>query len=135
MKKVLLVLAMVMLLLSGCVDQTQSPSTTVPATQPTEPSGTYVANSFVEQQAQGAIRMYDLGNEAYDLLFLMGEKLLVGSADKQAKLCVLEGERGVVASEVVLNASIADSAFQAIPTGVVYYDGAAQAAVFLDVQL
>ena len=134
MKRFLLIL-LVLLFLSGCGNQNQQVPTTVPETEPSEPSGTYVENSTIEQQLQGAVRVYDLGKNVYDGLALAGDKLLLSASGEQTTLCVLEGERGVISAETKLNINVRDAAFQTIPAGAVYYDQKSNCAVYLDMQL
>ncbi len=148
--KRLLAFLLVMLLLSGCtpapIEETtvapQTEETTLPAVEPTEPSGAYTPDSEIEQQTDGAVRVYmpDIPN-VYDMC-TMGEDLLIFSStfdgvDERTILTRLAGENLYETASVQLDGffTAAESAFSATEKGVFYYDFDGNALVQLDATL
>lgn len=85
--KRLLALLLVLTLLAGCtVTQPTEPTqqTEPPTTESTEPPvpSLYDPENVLEQQTNGAIRVYPLGSE-YDGMLLMGERLVLYDWDEQ----------------------------------------------------
>lgn len=142
--KRLIALILVLLLLSGCTVQQPAPSTqptqiqTQPTTEPTQPlgPGIYEENSTLEQQTDGAVKMYiPEGNGC--TLFPLGGDLLLYCPGKQTALCLYTGETLRQKATVLLDASVSpeDLGIQVTPEGVSYYDADAQQVVLLDAGL
>lgn len=133
MKRLLLIL-MVVLLLSGCGVEEVPETTAAPVTTPTEATGYYDPNSAVQSQTGGAVFAYPLGQQDYELVLPMAEKLLLVRQDGQ--LTALKGERCIPAVTVQTNAQLSGKvSFDTATSGVSYYDEASGQVVLLDSRL
>jgi len=128
-----MILLALILLLAGCGNQTPE-ETTVPTTEPTEPPGIYVENSTIEQQTQGAVRVFD-PEGTYNMVSAIGDQLLLISYGETSTLQLLTGDRRVVTATAELNFHILDTTFQSIYSGFVYYDAQTGEVVYLNTQL
>lgn len=148
--KRLLALLLLMLVLAGCtpapIEETTIPpdptQTTLPAVEPTEPSGAYEPNSALEQQTDGALRVYtpDIPN-VYDIC-TMGQDVLVFSnvfndADTWTKITRLAGENLYETASIEFNGFYypTDPSFAVTDKGIFYYDPIDNALVQLDTSL
>ncbi len=131
MKKLIPIILMLVVLLLGCSGQGGAETTapTEPTTAATEPPGLYVENSEVEQYTKGTVKLFDLSYNAYQQIYKMGNRLLLGGY--YADMCVLEGERCAVVAELEEKSP----SVLVTENGVVYYDGDKNEAVYLDASL
>ena len=136
-----LMLALVML--TGCAAGAAPAETTVLTTAPvttaipegTEPSAalesTYVSDSAMERQTDGAVRMYcpDIGE--YTELVVWGDNLLVLSGEEQTTLTLLECDTLAIGARIKLDCRIyaANGGVQVGKDGITYFCDA-QAALF-----
>lgn len=119
MKRILLIL-LVALLLAGCAPDSPPAETTESTSGYTEDTEQlYVADSAVEQQTGGAVKMYATGDASYSDLYAMGANLLLVGQDT---MLVLTGERGEVAANTVLAAGTTVSALDVSVVGAAYYN-------------
>lgn len=101
--KRLIVILMILLLLSGCAAQESQQASTPEAEETQVPTqevlvSLYDADSEVEKQTSGAVRVYPLGDGIYTDLVTLGSRLLVVSSGGDVTL--LQGEEGqIVATE------------------------------------
>ncbi len=104
MKRIFLIL-LVLLVLAGCaVDDPAETTTTTPTVPPTEPKGTYIANSTLEQQSDGAIRVYlPEGGDCIGITAVGGNLVMI--TDKMT-LVMLEGENGLVKATLKLDENL-----------------------------
>lgn len=133
MKKFLFVLLALTLLLTACSNQGPQ-ETSAPTTEPTEPPGTYIEGNVIEQQTQGAIRVFD-PEGTYTMLSAIGDQLLLISDGETSSLKLLNGDRRVITATAELDFHILDTTFQSIYSGFVYYDAKTREAVYLNPQL
>lgn len=141
---------LVLILLAGCsngaptaVETTTqatlpevSQETTALPTEMEEP-GTYLPDSAIEMQTNGAVRVYDPGIDDYTGLVPFGEDVLVLSGDQVTTLTLLKGENLTVEEQTTLDCllTVSDSGLQVNAQGIAYYDGNNRAVVFLDESL
>lgn len=139
MKRWLTVLAVLLLLLTGCTEEvpqeTQVP-TTVATAAPTEPDpGLYDPNHSITQQTGGAIAAYPLEGNGHSL-YPMGEKrLLIRFEEKEARLTLLSGETCVREVETVLSPVQFLSHIWVGDSKIAWYDQTANEIVMLDGKL
>ena len=139
MKRWLTVLAVLLLLLTGCTEEvpqeTQAPTTAATAA-PTEPDlGLYDPNHSITQQTGGAIAAYPLEGNGHSL-YPMGEKrLLIRFEEKEARLTLLSGETCVREVETVLSAVQFLSHIWVGDSKIAWYDQTANEIVMLDGKL
>lgn len=109
------------LLLAGCAGQ-EAPQETV-ATKPTltEPTGLYDPDSVLEEQTNGAVRVYPLQENRYTGFTFIGEKILL--TNESGELTLLSGEQGVPVATMVAGAELIfeSTGFGASPVGIAYY--------------
>lgn len=129
MKRLLLILA-AMLLLAGCAKQ--APPAPTPATQPTTPSACYVPDSPLEKQTSGAVRLYALASGGWFGISDLGSGiLLTGSKGMQ----VLSGEQGTLSAPITPESFGATSEMDVLATGVAYYIPVSRSVVVMNPQL
>lgn len=133
MKKLFLILLAFVLVLAGCGAQAPK-QTSAPTTEPTEPPGTYIQGNFIEQQTQGAIRVFD-PEGTYSVLSAIGDQLLLIADGETSTLRLLTGEHREITATAELDFHILDTTFQSIYSGFVYYDAKTREAVYLNAQL
>lgn len=129
----IILLILLALLLTGCGEQPMpeqskaTEETTIPA-----PTGFYDPGSAVEQQTDGAVRVYPLQGASYSDLSFMGEKLLLSS--ESGELTVLHTEEGIPLATAVTGEKIPsfDVGFSTANTGVAYYSEQSNAVVLLN---
>ena len=92
MKRLLLILALV-LLLAGCAPKTEVfPQATEPTEETTEPVSLYIANSSVEQQTGGAVKVYvPEAGEYIGMATMAGKVVLVSDL---SELTLIDAENG-----------------------------------------
>ena len=137
MKEFLVMMLVLILLLAGCASEgtpEHTGSDTTAATEATAP-GLYISDSTIEQQTQGAVRLYGLDNENYLWLSAIGDKLLLAAEGEQTELTLLTGAGCVPAATAVLDTNLAVGSWQATYSGFVYYLESENQAVYLDPQL
>ena len=137
MKRLIAAVALV-LLLTGCgVQEAVETTVATVATEPTQPSGYYVPGSRIEKDTNGAVRQYQLPEQVQPVIASMGEKMLLITASDQPEMILLEGEDAVPVNRVQLPSGVepGQEYFRVTRHGVVYYDAAAGAVVWLDPQL
>lgn len=117
MLKRLICFALVVVMLTGCA----STETPAPTEEPVQVHQLYQENSAVEQQTQGAIRMYALDAEQYTDLRPIGNQLLLSSIGEQSVLTVVSGLEGTVGNCLTLS-KVSAGGFSTAVTGLRYYD-------------
>lgn len=145
--KHLIGIVLVIVMLTGCAAGVTSVETTAPTretvtetipegTQPTSPAleSTYVPQSAIERQTNGAVRMYCPDVEAYTELVIWGEDLLVLSGKDTTMLTLLEGETLAVAARRKLDCRITaeNGGVQVGKTGIAYFCNSEKCIVFTD---
>ena len=133
MKKFVFVTLFVLTLLTGCTNTNGDPSdtTTPPETQP---AGSYVAGSAVEQETNGAVRQYKLKYTGYSWIKAMGDRLLLASDSNVTQLQALSGDAGIPVGSAEMDKACLDSCTSMF-NGFAYYDAASGSVVYLDTQL
>ena len=131
MKKIL-AMALVLLLLTGCANGTQEPSTsqTTAATQP----GLYLPDSEAELDSNGALKTYSLENRDYYALSTIGDRLLLLAGEEKTRLEVYTGAECVLSGSAELPVQM-QNGWQSLYNGFAYYDADHNQAVYLDLQL
>ena len=135
MKKLIVFTCALLLLFAGCAvqgdtDQWENSG----GIQETDP-GRYVPNSSLEQQTNGAVRVFDLENNYYTYFSRIGERLLLASDGEQTAVELFSGEKCVESAAIRLSGSLAEIDFQSIENGAVYFSPGQRQVVFLDKQL
>lgn len=131
MKRVLLFL-MALLLLTGCMaPQEPEKETTEPVAEFTKPVILYVADSPVEQQTAGAVKVFAPEEECTGIAAMDGKILLVTDL---SKLILMDAETGELGVSVKAGETISTGTpdFTASGAGVTYYREAGNELVFLD---
>ena len=134
MKRVLL-LILAVLLLTGCGREDAMPEATEAAVQATEPVSIYMANSSVEQQTDGAVRVYVPEADHYIGMGAMdGDVVLVSDL---TKLTLVDGETGNLGTTLKVGETISceGTDFTVSDQGVSYYRAGGLELVFLNNQL
>lgn len=142
MKRMILICLLLAALLAGCgVPQAEAPDTT-PETLPvaqTEPDpGWYEPGSSLEQQTNGALRLYLLDLDYCAAAEVMGEGILLFSEQEETtRLILLTGDNLVVTAERVLDFILSAQlpSTQVTEEGLSYYDPNRRETVVLDENL
>ena len=122
MKK-LLPLLLAVLLLAGCgVPEVTEPSNTTEEATNAEQQGLYDPASTIEQQTDGAVRVYRLDKNDYFSISPMGSRLLLQAED--GTMTVLQGEFCVPTARLATETSLVDMgrSFDSSVQGAAYYD-------------
>lgn len=137
--KRLIGLALLALLLCGCVANPQAETTapaveTTAAQEPTEPAGLYLPGSAVETFTQGAVRCFVPEMENPYCIRAIGRDLILLSGWDDTTLTRLAGENLYTIAQTTLNCRIEpeDPSFQLGDNGITYYDEESREVVFLD---
>ena len=135
MKRLVLIL-LVVFLLAGCNPQGDLPS--AEAETPAEVSkavNIYIANSSVEQQTGGAVKVYVPEEATYIGMSTMGEHVVL--ATDLTELILMDAETGDLGASIKVGETISCEAtdFTVTEHGVSYYREDGQELVFLDTQL
>ncbi len=145
MKKLFAILLAMALLLSGCASQAKTAEATKPQ-QETEPTpvipedegpnfGIYVADSQIEQDTQGAVREYDVGEDSYAIAY-MGDELLLFSGVDGTTLTLLREDGESVSTELTGEYLYLDGlTVQIGEEGLCYYSLLENTVIFLDSEL
>lgn len=131
MKRVLLFL-LIWLLLSGCMPaQEPEAETTEPVAEFTKPVSLYVADSSVEQQTGGAVKVFAPEEDCTGIAAMDGKILLVTDL---SKLILMDSENGDLGTSIKVGEEISSQTqdFTASHTGVTYYREEGRELVFLD---
>lgn len=138
MKK-LIPLLLLMLALIGCAQKPQQetvpPTQTQEVTPVEEDRGCYVPGSPLEEETQGAVKLYDPQLEGLQQLLVMGEDLLALSGRDTTSLTKLSGDTLRVTAQLELTGSPDPSQLQVSGGGITYWDNNACEMVFLDSDL
>ena len=136
MKRLIWIILALLLLLCGCGAEEVAPTETTEATvPPTEPVIIYMANSSVEQQTGGAVRVYVPEKDTYIGMGTMnGDVVLVSDL---SKLTLVDGETGLLGASIKVGETISCEAtdFTSSDKGVSYYRADGQELVFLNNKL
>ena len=135
MKRVLLLILVMLLLLAGCAAEEPVVETTEATVPATEPVSIYMANSSVEQQTGGAVKVYVPESDTYiGMAAMAGDVVLVSDL---TKLTLMDGETGQLGTSIKVGESIScqGTDFTASDKGVSYYRSGGQELVFLNTQL
>lgn len=135
MKRLVLIL-LVVLLLAGCNSKGELPSAEK-ETQAVEnkAENIYIANSSVEQQTGGAVKVYVPEEASYIGMATMGDQVVL--ATDLTELILMDGETGDLGASIKVGETISCQAtdFTVSEHGVSYYRKDGQELVFLDTQL
>lgn len=130
---------LVILTLTGCARNIEPD--TEPTTETTTaliPTGLYVENSTVEEQTNGAVKMYDLPDSSYIWLAASPEYIYMASKAEAGgiNLSVYTGDICAVhAFEQAPDSLTAESRWSVTNNGLIYYDPRENQAVVLDSRL
>ncbi len=117
MLKRLICFALAVVMLTGCA----STETPAPTEETAQIRQLYQADSAVEQQTQGAIRLYALDAAQYTYLRPIGNQLLLAQIGEQSTLTTISGMEGTVGSSLTVSKTPAGG-FSTAVTGLRYYD-------------
>ena len=135
MKRLILVFLAVFML-AGCApkEELSSGEKEVQAEQ-TQNVNIYIANSSVEQQTKGAVKVYVPEEDTYIGMSTMGENVVL--ATDLTQLILMDGETGDLGASIKVGEPISCEAtdFTVSEHGVSYYREDGQELVFLDTQL
>lgn len=134
MKKYLAVLFAFMLFIVGCTNQNGEQDDTDTGSAETMPQGYYEENSTLEEQTSGAVRQYNLPDSNYQWISMVGDRILLATDSNPVQLRMLNGDDGIPAAELELEAGMLRSC-QALFNGFCYYNEQTNQVVFLDPQL
>ena len=135
MMKRIVLLILVMLMLAGCAAEEPVPETTETTVPATEPVSIYMANSSVEQQTGGAVKVYVPEEDTYiGMAAMAGDVVLVSDL---TRLTLMDGETGELGTAIKVGETISceGTDFTASDKGVSYYRAGGQELVFLNTQL
>lgn len=142
MKRMILICLLLAALLAGCgVPQAEVPDTTpetLPAAQTEPDPGWYESSSSLEQQTNGALRLYLLDLDYCAAADVMGEGILLFSEQEETtRLILLTGDNLVVTAERVLDFILSAQlpSTQVTEEGLSYYDPNRRETVVLDENL
>ena len=135
MKRLVLILLLA-LLLTGCGTKTEIfPQATEPTEEATEPVSLYIANSSVEQQTSGAVKVYvPEAGEYIGMATMAGKVVLVSDL---SELTLIDGQTGSLGASLKVGETISceDTDFTASDKGISYYRDDGRELVFLNTQL
>ncbi len=135
--KRLIAILLCMVLLSGCtaVQEPVPTQTDVTETQAPKPVSLYDSGNPVEQQTEGAVRAYPLGEGAYRALLPMGDTMVAVSAD--GILTAIRGKAGEVTATGMADISRdwENDHMIATPQGILYFARESREVVSLDLHL
>lgn len=141
MKHVLLVILALTVCLCGCAF-TDTPDSTLGSTDVTvttapEPTSLYVPGDAVEQQTQGAVKIYALERTGAQRMAMMGDRLVVFLDAGGTELMVIDPNAGTLLQSVTLNCNLRPDTqtVQVTTQGMGYYDQDNHTVVILDTQL
>lgn len=135
MKRLVLILLAV-ILLTGCTSQKELPSDQKETQAETiNAENIYIANSSVEQQTGGAVKVYVPEDATYIGMATMGEQVVL--ATDLTELILMDGETGDLGASIKVGETISCQAtdFTVSQHGISYYREDGQELVFLDTQL
>ena len=136
MKRILFIGLVLMLFLAGCGQNTpETTRDTADAATQARAQGLYVPGSALEQQSNGALRLYSLGGDDYHWISAIGDKLLLASGTDNTQITVLSGTECVPTATMVFASDLMQGSYQVTYNGFAYYDENQNQAVFLDPQL
>ena len=135
--KRLLPILLAVLLLAGCTatKEIKLPTATEPTVAATEPVSIYMANSSVEQQTGGAVKVYVPQGDTYiGMAAMNGNVVLVSDL---TKMTLMDAETGVLGSSVKVGETISCNAtdFTVSDRGISFYREDGQELVFLNAGL
>ena len=135
-------LLLAMLLLCGCAAEPEPKptETQIPTTEyvePTEPSGSYVPGSLEESSTAGAVRTYEVSEEAPYAIAMMNGDVLLFSGLENTELTLMAGENLYTVARTTLDITVhpEDSSFRITEKGITYFDHEAKCLVYLDPDL
>ena len=129
MKRLVLIL-LVVCLLTGCGPQGELPSAEKEAQAETSKAvNIYIANSSVEQQTEGAVKVYVPEDATYIGMATMGDKVVLAS--DLTELILMDAESGDLGASIKVGETIVRAWRQLLPgrwsgTGVFGYPAAAE---------
>ena len=104
MRRLLLILLAVALL-AGCAPQGSiSPAETDPSTVETGPTNIYIANSSVEQQTNGAVKVYVPEDATYIGMATMGDNVVL--VTDLTELILMDAETGNLGASIKVGETI-----------------------------
>ena len=131
--KRLWILSLVLLLLTGCANGEQAPSTTGQTTAATQ-SGLYIPESEIETSSLGALKQFGLERQDYFAVSTIGDRLLLMAGSEGISLEAYTADAGVPVGTAELPGKL-ENGWQSLQNGFAYYDAEKNQAVYLDLQL
>ena len=135
MKRLILIL-LALLLLAGCSTEIEKlPAPTEPAPETAEAESIYMANTSVEQQTNGAVKVYVPEDGKYIGMGAMDGKVVL--VTDLSKLILVDGQTGEVEQTLKVGETISCEAtdFTVSDRGISYYREEGRELVFLNTQL
>lgn len=135
MKRLVLML-LIAFLLTGCNSQTENfPEAAEPAVEVTEPVSIYIANSSVEQQTNGAVKVYVPEDATYIGMAVMAGKVVLVS--DLTELTLMDAQTGELGASIKVGETISCEAadFTVSDKGISYYREDGRELVFLNTNL
>jgi len=135
MKRLLLIL-LIVCLLAGCGPKTEIfPQATEPMEEATVPVSLYIANSSVEQQTGGAVRVYVPENGEYIGMAVMDGKVVLVS--DLSELILIDAEAGSLGTSLKVGETIScqEADFTVTDAGISYYRDDGRELVFVNTAL
>ena len=136
--KRMLPIILLLVILCGCGNNAQPDQTEANTSQPTQAANvhTYIPDSQIEQQTNGAVRQYDLEVAHIQWIAPIHGGVLVAEVTDETRLTILSGTDGTVTATATIPWELTrESVWQVTPKGFAYYDAQAGEVILLDMKL
>ena len=136
--KRMLPIILLLVILCGCGNNTKPDQTEANTSQPTQAANvhTYIPDSQIEQQTNGAVRQYDLEVAQIQWIAPIHGGVLAAEVTDETRLTILSGTDGTVTATATIPWELTrESVWQVTPNGFAYYDAQAGEVILLDLKL